>query len=199
MFIPWTILSFIIGALPFSVWIGKVALKVDIRQYGDKNPGATNVLRAGGYGWFFVALMLDISKGAAPVGMAYYIFGWQGWEILPIALAPPLGHTFSPFLNWRGGKALASAYGVWIGLTLWTMPLISILAIILFALLITPSGWAVMAALAVMLGALLLWLQDPIFLAVWAGQTALLIYNHRADLGKRPQLRPLAKKRGSGE
>ena len=66
----WTILSFIIGALPFSVWIGKVALKVDIRQYGDKNPGATNVLRAGGYGWFFVALMRDIRKGAAPVGLA---------------------------------------------------------------------------------------------------------------------------------
>jgi acyl phosphate:glycerol-3-phosphate acyltransferase len=189
MFIPWTILSFISGALPFSVWIGRYALKVDIRDYGDKNPGATNVLRAAGYGWFIVALMLDISKAAAPVGLAYYIFGWQGWEILPIALAPPLGHTFSPFLNWRGGKAIAAAFGVWIGLTIWTIPLVGVTSAILFTLLLTPSGWAVLIALLAILITLLAWISNPIFLVVWVSQTALLIYNHRADLVKRPRLR----------
>lgn len=199
MIILWTIFSFLMGALPLSVWIGRFALKVDIRDYGDKNPGATNVLRAGGFGWFFVALMLDISKAAAPVGLAYYIFGWQGWEILPIAIAPPLGHTFSPFLNWRGGKAIATAFGVWIGLTIWTIPLVSATTAIIFTLLITPSGWAVMAALASILIALLTWITNPIFLVVWATQMALLIYNHRADLVKRPKLRPLAKKQGSGD
>lgn len=199
MIILWTIFSFLMGALPLSVWIGRFALKVDIRDYGDKNPGATNVLRAGGFGWFFVALMLDISKAAAPVGLAYYIFGWQGWGILPIAIAPPLGHTFSPFLNWRGGKAIATAFGVWIGLTIWTIPLVSVTTAIIFTLLITPSGWAVMAALVSILITLLTWITNPIFLVVWATQTALLIYNHRADLAKRPKLRPLAKKQGSGD
>ena len=185
----WTLFGFALGALPFSVWVGKLLLGQDIRQFGDKNPGATNVLRAGGVPPFVLALMLDIAKGALPLGLAVHIFGISGWAILPISLGPPLGHTFSPFLNWRGGKAIAAAFGVWIGITIWTMPLISLSLLIVFTLLITPSGWAVMLALAGMLVALLLWFDDPVLLGVWAGQVLLLAWNHQADLGKRPSFR----------
>ncbi len=185
----WTLFGFALGALPFSVWVGKLVLGKDIRQFGDKNPGATNVLRAGGPLPFVLALMLDISKGALPLGLAVHIFGVEGWSIVPIALAPPLGHTFSPFLNWRGGKAIAAAFGVWIGITIWTMPLISLSLLVVFSLLITPSGWAVLLALTGMLLALLLWFDDPVLLGVWAGHFLLLVWNHRADLAKRPSLR----------
>lgn len=185
----WTFFSFALGTLPFSVWVGKFVLGKDIRQFGDKNPGATNVLRAGGFLPFSLALMLDISKGALPLGLAVHIFGIEGWAILPIALGPPLGHSFSPFLNWRGGKAIAAAFGVWIGITLWTMPLISLLLLVVFALLITPSGWAVIFALLGMLLALLLWFDDPVLLGVWAGHFLLMTWNHRADLAKRPSFR----------
>ncbi|MBK8901002.1 MAG: glycerol-3-phosphate acyltransferase [Anaerolineaceae bacterium] len=185
----WTLFGFVLGALPFSVWVGKVVLGKDIRQFGDKNPGATNVLRAGGVPPFVLALMLDIAKGALPLGLAVHIFGIAGWGLVPISLGPPLGHTFSPFLNWRGGKAIAAAFGVWIGLTIWTMPLISLSLLIVFTLLITPSGWAVMAALAGMLVALLVWFENPILLGVWAGQVLLLSWNHRGDLAQRPSLR----------
>lgn len=185
----WTLFGFVLGTLPFSVWVGKLVLGKDIRQFGDKNPGATNVLRAGGPLPFALALMLDISKGALPLGLAVHIFGVEGWAIVPIALAPPLGHTFSPFLNWQGGKAIAAAFGVWIGITIWTMPLISLSLLVVFSLLITPSGWAVLLALAGMLLALLLWFDDPVLLGVWAGHAALLAWNHRADLAKRPSRR----------
>ena len=185
----WTLFGFTLGALPFSVWVGKLVLGKDIRQFGDKNPGATNVLRAGGMPPFILALMLDIAKGALPLGLAVHIFGVEGWPLIPISLAPPLGHTFSPFLNWRGGKAIASAFGVWIGITIWTMPPISLSLLILFTLLITPSGWAVMLTMVGMLIALLVWFDDPVLLGVWAGQILLLAYNHRADLGKRPSRR----------
>ncbi len=184
-----TLFGFALGALPFSVWVGQLVLGKDIRQFGDKNPGATNVLRAGGPLLFALALALDITKGALPLGLALHIFGLEGWSIVPISLAPPLGHTFSPFLNWQGGKAIAAAFGVWIGITIWTMPLISLSLLIVFTLLITPSGWAVMAALAGMLVALLLWFDDPVLLGVWAGQVLLLAWNHRADLAKRPSRR----------
>jgi len=187
--ILWTIVSFLSGALPLSLWIGRYGLHLDIRDYGDKNPGATNVLRAGGKGWFALALALDIAKAAAPVGLAYYIFGWQDWAIVPISLAPPLGHAFSPFLGWRGGKSIAAAFGVWIGLTLWTIPLLSVAALVLFSLLLTPSGWAVMATMLLILAALLGWLHDPVLTAVWLPQLLLLIYNHRQDLRQRPRLR----------
>ena len=64
-----TLLGFLLGALPFSVWIGRFGLQRDIMKVGDGNPGATNVLRAGGFLWFSLALMLDIGKGALPVGL----------------------------------------------------------------------------------------------------------------------------------
>lgn len=189
----WTLLTFFVGALPLSVWIGRYGLKKEITQYGDGNPGATNVLRAGGYAWFALALALDISKGAAPVGLAYYVFGWQDWRIVPISLAAPLGHALSPYLNWRGGKSIATALGVWIGVTLWQIPLVGVVALSLIALFITPSGWAVMGALVVILAAILLWLQAPLLAGVWLLQTALLIWNHRADLAQRPRLRRISK------
>ena len=185
----WTLFGFALGALPFSVWVGKLLLGKDIRQFGDKNPGATNVLRAGGFLPFSLALALDITKGALPLGLAVHIFGVEGWALLPISLGPPLGHTFSPFLNWQGGKAIAAAFGVWIGITIWTMPLISLSLLIVFTLLITPSGWAVMLTMVGMLIALLVWFDDPVLLGVWAVQMGLLAYNHRADLGKRPSRR----------
>ncbi|MCB8969022.1 MAG: glycerol-3-phosphate acyltransferase, partial [Ardenticatenaceae bacterium] len=189
MTIIWTLLTFLIGALPFSVWIGRYGLKKDITQYGDKNPGATNVLRAGGYAWFALALILDISKGAAPVGLAYYIFGWQDWRIIPITLAAPLGHAYSPFLSWRGGKSIATALGVWIGVTLWQIPLVGVIALSAITPLVAPSGWAVMGALGIILAAILLWQQNPILAGVWLLQTALLAWNHREDLVQRPRLR----------
>lgn len=190
----WTFFGFFLGTLPFSVWVGQLMLGQDIRQFGDKNPGATNVLRAGGSLPFALALALDITKGALPLGLAFHIFGIQGWAIVPISLAPPLGHTFSPFLGWRGGKAIAAAFGVWIGITIWTMPLISLLLLIPLTLLLTPSGWAVTAALLGMLVALLVWFDDPTLIGVWLGHFLLLAWNHRADLAKRPSLRQLHKK-----
>lgn len=195
MFLLWTVVTFLVGAVPFAVWIGRYGLHKEITQYGDGNPGATNVLRAGNAYWFALALLLEISKGAAPVGVAYYLFGWQDWRVLPVALAGPLGHTFSPFWGWQrgkwaaGGKSVAAAFGVWIGLTLWQMPLVALVALLLWSWLIRPAGWAVMGALSVMLLALGLWLQDPLLLGVWVGQGVLLAWTHRADLRQRPRWR----------
>ena len=194
----WILFSFILGSLPFSVWVGRLALRDDIRQYGDQNPGATNVLRAGGRVWFVLALMLDIAKAAAPVGLAYYIFGWRGWEMWAIAMAPPAGHAFSPFLNWQGGKAVAAAFGAWIGVTIWEIPVLSILFLGFWFSLLTVSGWAVMGALAFILVYLLLFHPDPLLIAVAVGQFILLAYTHRADLRQRPHLRAFWRRLGGG-
>jgi glycerol-3-phosphate acyltransferase PlsY len=183
----WFLFGFTLGALPFSVWIGNWALQKDIRTTGDHNPGATNVLRSGGKGWYALALMLDIGKGALPVGLAAQVAGISGWSLIPIALAPPLGHAFSPFLKFRGGKAVATAFGVWIGLTLWKMPLVSLSLLTLFSLLITPSGWAVLITLAGMGVSIWLWLADPVLLGVLLSHAALLIFTHRSDLMQRPR------------
>ena len=185
----WSLFGFILGSLPFSVWIGQLALRKDIRQEGDHNPGATNVMRAGGLAWYTIALILDITKGALPVGLATYITKIEDWSLIPIAIAPPLGHAFSPFLKFRGGKAVAASFGIWIGLTLWKIPLVSLLLLSVFALLITPAGWAVILTLVGMGLTIWLWLADPVLIGVLLANAILLIYTHREDLRQRPRWR----------
>jgi glycerol-3-phosphate acyltransferase PlsY len=197
MVIVWSLFGFFLGSLPFSVWIGRRSTGQDIRTYGDHNPGATNVLRAGGYKPFLTSLLLDISKGALPVGLAYNIFGIQDWQIVPIALAPTIGHAFSPFLHWRGGKALATTFGVWIGLTIWIVPLVGLVSLSIWSLLIRPSGWAVALTLIGLFLFLYIWNPIPTFVIILVGQSALLLWKQKQELGQKPTLR-LGRQAGDG-
>lgn len=187
-----TLLGFFLGSLPFSVWLTRWIAHRDVRSVGDGNPGATNALRAGGRALGLLVMFLDVSKAAVPLGLAYQTFGLRGWELLPIAAAPTLGHGYSPFLGFRGGKALATMLGVWIGLTLWEMPAVLLVSIVLFYALLTVDGWAALITTLVGLGYLLLFRPDPAFLGVMAFQIAFVILRHRADLRRRPGLRAWA-------
>ena len=182
--------AFISGSFPFSFWLGKLLLGVDVRQYGDGNPGAANVFRSGSKSIGLLALILDISKAAVPVGLSYYNMGIRGIPMYFIAIAPILGHLFSPFLGFHGGKAIATSLGVWIGLTVWKASLVGVIGTVVGIALMTSSGWAVMLGLAMILLALLLWMPDPILLAVWVSETIILSWTHRYDLQHKPALRP---------
>lgn len=143
--ILWAVFAFVCGSIPFALWIGYVGLGVDIRDYGDGNPGTFNVFRAGGgLTWGGLALMLDVSKGAAPVGGAAYIWNIEGWPLVLIAIAPILGHAFSPLLGFNGGKAIATTSGVLIGLSLVELPLVALPLLLFWYTSLTSSGWAVM-------------------------------------------------------
>lgn len=83
-----------------------------------------------------------------------------------IAIAPILGHRFSPFLRFRGGKAIAASLGVWIGLTIWRASLVGVIGTVIGITLLTSSGWAVMLGLAMILIVLLFWMPDPLLLIV---------------------------------
>jgi len=183
-------IAFLCGSLPLSVWLGKLFLGLDVRQYGDGNPGAANVFRAGGRLVSLTALMLDISKAAAPVGLAYFNLGIRGVPMFWIAVAPILGHVFSPFLRFRGGKGIATALGVWIGLTIWKASLAGVIAVVIGIALLTSPGWAVIVAEAGILATLLLWMPDPLMLSVLAGEALILAWTHRSDLSHWPRLRP---------
>ena len=137
-----------------------------------------------------LALLLDVSKAAAPVGLAYFSLGLRGLPMFFIAIAPLLGHVFSPFLGFRGGKGLSAALGIWIGLTIWKASLAAVLAAVIGIAFLTPPGWAAMLALGGILVSLLFWLPDPLLLAVLGSQTLILAWTHRADLSHWPTLRP---------
>lgn len=186
--------GFLSGSLMFSLWLGRLR-GVDIRRYGDGNPGATNMMIAGGVGWGVLAMLLDVFKGAIPVFIARYVALIDGAPLVLVALAPVFGHVFSPFLGFRGGKAVAVTFGVWMGLTLWEAP--SVLGILLgvwFAF-VSVSGWALVFALLSLLAYFLLTNPDPVHLAVWAGTSALLATKYRADLRQFPAPRGWLKAR----
>ncbi len=172
------------------MWLGKLATGKDVRQVGDGNPGATNVFRAGSKLVGLLVLILDIGKAAFPVGVAYHVLDFRGLAMLLIAIAPLLGHVFSPFLGFRGGKGIAVSFGVWIGLTIWKASLPGLIIVVIANALLTPPGWSVMLALAGILATLLIWLPDPLLLGVWAAQTLILAWTHRLDLREGMRLRP---------
>jgi len=194
--IIWIIIAFISGAAPYSVWVGRLALRTDIRRYGDHNPGATNVARAGGWQWGLLAVILDMSKGAVPVGLAWYWGGLSGWPLVAVALAPILGHAYSPFLGFRGGKAIAVTGGVWAGLTVVEATLVMATLLVLWYLVTKTEGWAVTLGMLSFLGYLLVspYSGHPMLLSVWAGNLLILAWKHRADLSQRPSLRPWLQK-----
>lgn len=193
----WFLLAFFCGSLPFSVWLPRLFARQDSRAFGDGNPGSTNAFRAGGPLVGLAALLLDVSKAAAPVGWAYHRAGVDGWPMVLIATAPVLGHAFSPFLRFRGGKALAPAFGTWIGLTLWKLSLPVLLLVLFWRKVIDGEGWGVMLALLSLLVLILAWMPEPLFLAVLAGQAMILGWKHRDSLRQRPHLRPWLTRRFS--
>lgn len=199
------LLAFLIGALPFSLWVGRLALGKDIRAVGDANPGATNVLRAGGKGAAALALLLDVLKGLLPVGLAHFYWHWDGWLLVALALMPVLGHAYSPFLGGRGGKAVATSGGIWSGLTAWEGITIGSLFLVVGSYLFGGNGWAVLMAIGGMVLYLLVtpssWnLLDArpdrwIIAAVGLLNLLLLAWKHRADLRQPPRWRQGTKKR----
>jgi glycerol-3-phosphate acyltransferase PlsY len=187
----WTLIGYALGSIPFSVILGRLLLGKDIRQYGDGNPGGTNVARASGSKLLgALAIVLDMIKGALPVALAHYVYGIQGWGLVPVMLAPILGHAYSPFLRFRGGKAIATTFGVWTALTVPFGPFVMALTLLLLNKLIAGPGWAVMLALLVLLAFLgVIGLISPPMLAAWAGTVAILALKHRDDLAHAPHAR----------
>lgn len=189
MILLWTAVAFLSGSIPYSYWLGKYVLSLDIRHYGDGNPGAANVMRAAGKRWGALAALLDALKGAAPAGLAYFIAGFKGWELVIVALAPILGHAFSPWLGFRGGKAVAVTFGVWAGLTLWEAPIILGLALLLTFRLTDNSGWALVGAKFVLIACFVIMRRSEWFILIAVLSLALLAWKYRGDLAQLPQLR----------
>lgn len=118
------VVSFLAGGIPFGLAIGKLVRGVDLRKLGSGNIGAANAARVLGYYWGGFIFLLDGLKGFLPVFLLAPLFArWGGREEQDVifrtlfALSAFLGHVFSPYLRFRGGKGVATAAGVLMALT----------------------------------------------------------------------------------
>ena len=125
------IIGYILGALPNGVWIGKYFKGIDIREHGSKNSGATNAYRVLGPKYGIMVLILDALKGFLPPFLASR-FGVSGNILLVIGVLAIVGHSLSFFLNFKGGKGVATSLGVF----LFLIPNVTLALLIIFILVV---------------------------------------------------------------
>ncbi len=135
--------SFFLGSIPFGYLIVKWTQGRDIRQVGSGNVGATNVLRIAGKTWGVLTLLLDAAKGALAVLGTQILLGTESAMVLSAVLAV-LGHMFTPFLHFRGGKGVATALGA----LLIIAPIAVLLSLLVFLLTVTLSRFISVGSMA---------------------------------------------------
>lgn len=135
-YIAFVLITYIFGALPCGVWLGKIVKKIDIRNYGSKNSGATNAYRILGAKCGIIVLLLDILKGYIPLYLANQ-FGINGNYLVFLGLIAIFGHTFSIFLQFKGGKGVATSLGVFTYL----MPQIIGILLIVFIIIVAITRY----------------------------------------------------------
>lgn len=177
------LLAYGIGGIPFGYLLTRAAGRGDIRKLGSGNPGTTNVIREVGRGWGSAVLILDLLKGVAAVLLAASL-GTQEWLPLVAGLSAIAGHSFTPFLSFRGGKGVATSGGVFLTLA----PLALGLTLVVFFLVLLSvrmvSAASLSAALALPLFVALVdgWMGTLFWLALFVA--ALVWYRHRSNIGR---------------
>ena len=170
--------AYLCGSISSAVLVSKLFRLPDPRTHGSCNPGATNVLRLGGKLPAVLVLLFDILKGTIPVWGSYFL------QIEPlylglIAICACLGHIFPLFFGFKGGKAVATAFGAMmpIGLDLAGLLIASWLIIVAF------SGYSSLAAiLTVSLAPLFTWFIKPLYTVPVLMLSILIIVRHRENI-----------------
>lgn len=183
--------AYLIGSLSFAVIVSRLMGLSDPRSYGSKNPGATNVLRSGSKKAAVLTLMLDGLKGWLPVACVAWqgaAFGLGDATVAAVGMAAFLGHLYPVFFRFQGGKGVATAAGVLLGVH-WLLGLAVLLTWLLVAYLSRYSSLAALvsalsAPVIYLLGDRGLWYTDRSVLAILILMSALLIWRHRQNIGK---------------
>lgn len=181
--------AFWLGACPFSVWVGHKFLGKEIRDYGDGNPGAANVMRAGGRKSFGLAMFLDIAKGVPFVYLAHALWGFPDMAVVAVGLSAILGHAFSPFLGFRGGKSIAVTGGVLLALPNLEILFAFLIFMFIGFLFIERDAWIVIAGAASTLAYLVITKGSSWESILMLGVLAILTVKHFNDLKTVPTRR----------
>ena len=174
--------AYLIGAIPFGLLFSRLLTGRDPRRHGSGNIGATNAMRTGGKTVGVLTLTADLLKGAIPVGLSIY---WQvpEWQTAGIALAAFVGHCFPIYLAFKGGKGVATMFGV----VLPWQPWIAVLAFAVW--LISLKLWRYVSVSSILAAGclpLFAWGLDrpPAFLASAGALGLLTLVRHRANISR---------------
>jgi len=184
-----TVAAYLLGSLSFAVIVSRAMGLNDPRTYGSKNPGATNVLRSGSKAAAVVTLLFDALKGWLPVVLVRAFgapYGLGEGTVALVGLAAFLGHLWPVFFRFEGGKGVATALGVLLGVSGW-LGLATLLTWILIAFFFRYSSLASLVAAAFaplyyVLGGGVAWYAEPSVGLSITVMSALLVWRHRENI-----------------
>ncbi len=174
------IFSYLLGSILFGEVIAKWK-GVNIRSVGSGNVGATNVARVLGKRYAFIVFLLDTFKGLLPILLSRLYFGLDSWTTFFVGIAAVLGHMYSVFGNFKGGKGVATAFGILLGIS----PLVAILTLMFWFFVFKLKGYVSLASiLSQPFAVVVLFLsQVPgkiVLMAILIG--SFVIYKHRENI-----------------
>ena len=193
------IFAFFLGSIPTAFWAGKILKGMDIREFGSGNVGATNAFRVLGKGIGSFVFIFDFLKGVTPI----YLFSYmnpaaQSISPLLVGLAAILGHVFTPFLGFRGGKGIATGAGVLLA----SYPVFFLIAIAVwiaaFKLTKIVSLSSLLAVVALLISAIFGSPDNKVRL-FFLGMTLFVFWTHRSNIIrlKKGEERPIVNKQKS--
>lgn len=173
-------ICYIIGSINSSIILSKIYKLPDPRDYGSKNPGATNILRSGNKILAFTILLLDILKGLLPVLISYYILEDKLYAQIAGVIAV-LGHIYPIFYKFKGGKGVATAFGAILGFDI-ILGLICMITWLITAFLFRYSALSAIVSFTFL--PIYTWLSYEILLItlVYLILTVVVIYKHKTNI-----------------
>ncbi|MBV8639071.1 MAG: glycerol-3-phosphate 1-O-acyltransferase PlsY [Candidatus Eremiobacteraeota bacterium] len=177
------VVSFFIGSIPFGYLIGRFFYRTDLRKSGSGNIGAMNALRTLGKAGAITVLILDALKGAIPVLIALHVLHSDAYASIAATFAV-LGHCYSPWLGWKGGKGVATSFGAIFALS-WPAGFVVVLGWVLGALVLTRySSVGSMLANIVAPFALFYFTRSWAEAAYGVFAALFIMWTHRENIGR---------------
>lgn len=185
------IIAYCLGSIPTSVWVSRNFFDIDIRDYGSGNAGATNTFRVLGPKWGTFVMFCDVLKGFLSVKISLLLPHYQSSEMallnfqLILGIAAVLGHIFPIWANFKGGKGVATLFGLVIGISPWTALACSGVFLLVLYLTRFVSLSSILASIAFPLFILVIFNVENSFYRVFAISVALLvILTHQKNIGR---------------
>ena len=185
------VIAYLIGSIPTSVWVSKYFFGIDIRDYGSGNAGATNTYRVLGSKWGTFVMVVDMVKAIVAVKLAFllpYSFDSELYLInmqIGLGLAAVVGHIFPIWANFRGGKGVASLFGMVLGI----QPNVALCCVGVFILVLYLTRWvslsSILASIAFPVFILLIFNEPEHLYRVFALLVALMVlFTHQKNIGR---------------
>ena len=183
------VLAYLIGSIPSSVWVSKYFFGIDIRDYGSGNAGATNTFRVLGSRWGTIVMIADVLKGVAATSLyillPYYMTSeWDRTNFMVgLGLAAVLGHIFPLWADFRGGKGVATLFGMILAI----QPLVAVCCVGVFLLVLYLTRFvslsSILASIAFAVFILIIFNEkEPLYRAFAIAVALLVLLTHQKNI-----------------